>query len=265
MLNRKPLISLILILSFVVAAVDAATTINAYEVITLSTKKTKLPGYESLNKLIITDNKGNHRIRTMATVAKTEAASEIEKRLIHFLSPQNIRGTKFLTIDYADRDDDLWIYLPSLGKSRRIVAGEKSGRFMGSEFSYAEVTTFAVDDFKYTYLGDENLNEETCWKILMIPKTRELAENYGFSKKIVLIAHKDHMIRKAEYYDQEERLHRVNKVLKIRYFDSINKCMPTHMEIVNYRNGRSSELIIEKIDLNSHIDDEYFSQRYLER
>ena len=59
-----------------------------------------------------------------------------------FLSPADVKDTGFLTYDYDEegRDDDQWLYLPALKKTKRIASGDKSGSFMGSDFTYADMT-----------------------------------------------------------------------------------------------------------------------------
>ena len=64
------------------------------------------------------------------------------RQLMMFESPADVRNTGMLSIDYKDgnKDDDQWLYLPSLNKSTRISSGDKSGSFMGTDLSYADMT-----------------------------------------------------------------------------------------------------------------------------
>ncbi len=85
--------------------------------------------------LKIYDNKGNVRVREVSNaMAKFSGTT---KTLFKFLSPPEVKGTTILIYDYENKDDDMWIYMPSLRKTRRIVATEKGKSFMGSEFSNA--------------------------------------------------------------------------------------------------------------------------------
>ena len=47
-----------------------------------------------------------------------------------FLQPADVKDTAFLTTDYDDpkKDDDQWLYLPALRKTKRIATTDKSGR-----------------------------------------------------------------------------------------------------------------------------------------
>ena len=66
---------------------------------------------------------------------------------MRFLSPPDVKGTGLLIFDYEENDDDMWLFMPSLRKTRRIVSSEKAKSFMGSEFSYADITPPALNDF----------------------------------------------------------------------------------------------------------------------
>ena len=52
-----------------------------------------------------------------------------------------MKNTGFLTYDYdaSGKDDDQWLYLPALGKTKRIASSDQSGAFMGSDFNYSDL------------------------------------------------------------------------------------------------------------------------------
>ena len=58
-----------------------------------------------------------------------------------FESPSDVQNTGLLSVDYdGAKDDDQWLYLPSLHKATRISSGDKSGSFMGTDFTYSDMT-----------------------------------------------------------------------------------------------------------------------------
>ena len=74
-------------------------------------------------------------------------ADGLEKRMIRFIEPADVRGTSMLVVDNKNSADEMWIYLPALKKTRRIVTSEKGKSFMSSEFSNADMASPAVSDF----------------------------------------------------------------------------------------------------------------------
>ena len=226
----------------------------------------KLAGAEATATMTIVDDKGRERIREIAQITKLYDNGDTEKKLVRFLAPADVKGTGLLTFDYREQDDDIWLYMPALRKTRRIISSEKAKSFMGSEFSYADMTPPTLENFTFEFLGEEEVHESPCWKIAMIPITDDIADENGFSKKISYISKKEYMIRKAVYYDIDGELHKELDVRSIRLLDPDNrKYRATHMVMDNLQNGRSSILKMNQIMYNPEVGDEYFTTRYLER
>lgn len=253
----------VLLGSFTLVAEEELT---ARQIMDSSFKAVKLAGSESTSTLTIIDKKGRQRIRRIAGVSKLYDDGKTEKRLIRFLSPADVKGTGLLTFDYEKKDDDIWLFMPALRKTRRIVSSEKAKNFMGSEFSYADMTPPTLDDFTYKILGEQEVDNTLCWQIEMVPVNDDIADENGFSRKISYIAKKDFVIRKAIYYDFDDELHKELTVKDVQEVDTKNhKYRPRHMFMVNKQNGRKSLLKVDEIQFNPGVKDEYFTTRYLER
>ncbi len=257
---------IILSMLLLASTLFAEQELTAREIMDKSFKAVRLAGSEATSTLTIIDSKGRQRIRQIASVSKLYGSGETEKRLIRFLSPPDVKGTGLLTFDYEKEDDDIWLFMPALRKTRRIVSSEKAKNFMGSEFSYADMTPPTLDDFTYKILGEEEVEGTLCWQIEMVPVDDDIADDNGFSRKVSSIAKEDFVIRKAFYYDLDGELHKELSVKEVQEVDTKDhKYRPTHMIMVNKQNGRKSTLVIDKIQFNPNVKDEYFTTRYLER
>lgn len=264
----KKISTLTVILGILITSsvIESQENLAAEQIVDRSFKATKLAGSETISTLTIIDNKGRERVRKIAGVSKLYDNGATEKRLIRFLSPADVKGTGLLTFDYEKKDDDMWLYMPALRKTRRIVTSEKAKNFMGSEFSYADMTPPILDDFTYKILGEQEVEGTLCWEIEIVPVDDDIADENGFSKRIVHIAKKDFVIRKAIYYDLDGELHKELAVKEVKELDTKNhKYRPMQMIMVNKQNGRKSILMVEKIQFNPNVKDEYFTTRYLER
>lgn len=261
---KLAIVLLVLFLSFTVMSAEEAP--SAKEIVDRSFKATKLAGAESLSTMTIIDAKGRERVRKIAVVTKLYDKGETEKRLIRFLSPADVKGTGLLTYDYEKEDDDMWLFMPALRKTRRIVSSEKAKSFMGSEFSYAEMTPPTLDDFSYKMLGEQEVEGEPCWEIEMVPTDDDVADENGFSRKIVYIAKEDVVVRRSIYYDLDGELNKELTVKEVREVDTKNhRYRPMHMIMVNKQNNRRSILRVDEIQFNPDVRDEVFTTRYLER
>ena len=106
---------------------------------------TRIAGMETESSMTIYSPSGDKRVRKMTIVSKLYENGSLEKKLIRFIEPADVKGTGFLSFDYLKKNDDKWIYMPALRKTRRIVSSENAKSFMGSEFSYADMSTPAVE------------------------------------------------------------------------------------------------------------------------
>ena len=240
--------------------------LSAKQIVDRAFKTTKAAGIEAISTLTIIDSKGRERVREIAMVSKLYDGGETEKRLIRFLAPADVKGTGLLTYDYEKEDDDMWLFMPALRKTRRIVSSEKSKNFMGSEFSYADMTPPSLDDFNYALLGESEAEGVECWEISIIPVDDDVADENGFSKRIVHIAKDIFVIRKAVYYDLDGELHKELNVKEIEEIDPKNhKYRFMHMIMTNTQNDRRSIMNVNEIQFNPEVKDDYFTTRYLER
>ncbi len=237
---------------------------NPLEIIQKSHKAVKITSFEALTSLTITDSRGNERIRESSMASKL-FDDDTEKRIIKFTAPAEVKGTGILIFDYEDKNDDMWIYLPALKKTRRIVSSEKSKGFMGSEFSNADMTAPAIEDFSYSLEGSETISGATCWIIVSTPVNSEKEDEYGYSSSRAWIGKDDHVLRKTEYFDFDGNLMKTIETITFKNLEqSSGKYMVTEMVATNVQNGRSSRMKMDKIQI-ANTDENYFTVAYLER
>ncbi len=155
----------------------------------------RVNGDKSKNRLVmkIIDKDGRTRERVVQSRGLDFPGGT--KQLMYFESPADIRGTGLLSVDYDDgkRDDDQWLYLPSLHKSTRISSGEKSGSFMGTDLSFSDMTSADPDHYDYKILKDSvkiKLGDapEECWVIESRPKTEKAKSETGYVKSQVWVS-----------------------------------------------------------------------------
>jgi len=238
---------------------------SALDIMQNSREKTKLSGFETISTLIIRDAKQRERVRKTAMASKAYPGN-IEKRIIRFMEPADVKGMGMLIIDKDNIEDDMWVYIPANRQSRRIVSSEKSISFMGSEFANADMTAPNLQDFNFELLGEEMISNQLCWKIEMRPINASKEDEYGYLRKISWINKSNNIMVKSDYYDFENELYKSLNVLKYRELDPVNhKFIITNMKIDNIRNGRSSDMVMDQVLFNPNVPEKYFTIAYLEK
>jgi outer membrane lipoprotein-sorting protein len=254
---RTTLITFIVLLTaFTVRAQDAR------EISKKASDAINLDAMEMVSTLKIISPNGEERVRTLSTA--TRKFGNVSKMMMKFLEPADVRGTTLLVFDYENKDDDLWIYMPALRKTRRIVSSEKGKNFMGSEFTNADLSKPNLDEFNYKILGEENIDGKQCWKIESTCKTETQEDQYGFSKRISYIEKENYLAHKIEYYDLSGELLRVESINNYKK-QSNGSYFAFNMEMKNVQNNRRSVMTIDKFQLGSNLTEAQFTPAMLEK
>ncbi len=204
--------------------------------------------------LVNANGQKSERTMRMAVLEKEEG----DKSLMEFLSPADVKGTKFLNYEHSERDDDQWLYLPALKRTKRISGSNKSGAFMGSEFSYEDLSAFNVD--KYRYSGDAKsvtLEGVTMYESERIPKD----ENSGYTKQVSWVDTENYLVRKVDYYDRK------NALLKTAVFEDYKKIGGVwrmgKITMTNHQNDKQTILVWRNESVKNGLSDADFNKRVL--
>jgi hypothetical protein len=255
----KKIISIVLILSCYVSLF--AQQPDASELMSKSRDLTMTGSMSAKLRLLITEKNGSSRTRTIAMATKSYN-DETEKRLIEFLSPADVKNTRMLIVDNKNSDDEMWIYLPALKKTRRIVSSEKGRSFMSSEFSNADMSSPTISDFINRHL--EGSGKNNTWIIESKPKNEDKADEYGYERKVSYITMDSLHVRKMEFYNFDNELFKIIEITKIHPLRG-EKFIISEMTADNLLNGRKSEIDMTDITVGDKMDDSVFTIRNLER
>jgi len=212
-------------------------------------------------ELTITERNGATRNRKITMTSKSDPDG-LEKRLIKFLEPADVRGTGMLIFDNKDAADEMWIYLPALKRTRRIVSTEKGKSFMSSEFTNADMTSSPLSDFRVRHLPGSGENSQ--WIIESTPVSDDKAEEYGYSRKVSFVNIADYHFKKIEFYNFDNDLFRTMETKSIHPLSG-GKFVYKNMIATNHKNNRSSEILYTLISAGISVDDSFFTVQNLER
>jgi len=235
---------------------------DAREISKKASDAINLDAMEMVSTLKIISTSGEERVRTLSTA--TRMFGDVSKMMMKFLEPADVRGTTLLVFDYENKDDDLWIYMPALRKTRRVVSSEKGKNFMGSEFTNADMSKPNLDEFNYKLVGEETIEGKLCWKIESTCKTEIQEEHYGFSKRITFIEKGNYLAYKIEYYDLSGELLRVESINNYKK-QSNGSYFAFNMEMKNVQTNRRSVMTIDKFQLGSNLTEAQFTPAMIEK
>lgn len=217
-------------------------------------------------EMILIDKSGNKRIREIKVMTKDKGQDTL--RMQFFQSPADVRNTAFLTYDYygPEKDDDQWLYLPDLHKTKRIASSDKSSAFMGSDFSYADMTRRVLDEWNFKLIKEDSVNDQKVWIIECVPVSEAVEKKYGYSKSIVYVRQDIHMVVRAINVLSEGKKIKYMEIKALSEIDSIWVATETWMKTT--RNKRTIHRTILKSSntlFNQNLNEEDFSVRRIEK
>jgi hypothetical protein len=204
-------------------------------------------------------------LRGRAAPGASPAAPEGDRLLIRFSYPNDIRGTGFLVWEHPKGDDERFLYLPSLGRVRRIAGTETQESFVGSDFSYEDIGGREFDDYTYT-IGDENAAwtpasggaSRPAWRL---ESRRKAAAE--FPRVVSLILKDSFVVVEADIYNRRNERQKLYRVRRLEQVEGIWTVMAA--EISNILEKTRTELVIETMDYNVGLKEADFARRELER
>ena len=209
---------------------------------------------------------GQVRVRETDGDSKLIAGTTDNRRLVNFLSPSDIRGTKTLLIEHSNAEDDMWIYLPAMKKVRRLVASNKKDSFVGTDFSYGDVIGYKVEEWNHKLVREENVAGRDCYVIESTPKSPQVAANTGYSRRIGWIDKGSFVALRAEIYDLNGQLLKKLTDEDVRQVDASNdRYQPMKLTAENVQTGHKTIIEFKNFKANVGIGDDVFTARSLER
>jgi len=215
--------------------------------------------------MILIDKNGNQRTRDLKSYSKDFGADEY--KILFFKSPSDVKNTAFLTYDYDDasRDDDQWLYLPALKKVKRIPSADKSSSFMGSDFSYFDMTDRDLEDYDFKLLKETQVRGHDAWMIEATPRNQEVVDESGYNKTIAIIRKDNYMVVRAinfmtngkKKYLDLKRIHEQNGIWLV---DEMTMTTKKGSDTIH-----KTILTFDNIKLNGDIKDDMFTTRRLEK
>ena len=180
-------------------------------------------------EMILIDKKGNKRVRKLKSYGLEQGKNS--KSLMFFITPADVKNTGFLTYDYDEsgKEDDQWLFLPALRKTKRIAAGDKSGSFMGSDLNYSDMSSPDLDLYDYTLMKETEVKGNKVWQIKYVPKTKAEAEKSGYSKSVVFIRQDNYVMIRGVRWVYKKKRNKYLDVRKLEKIDGIWISTETHM------------------------------------
>ena len=220
-------------------------------------------------EMILIDKKGKERIRKIRAFSKDKGEDTL--KLMFFQHPADVKDTAFLTFDYDDhnKDDDQWLYLPALKKTKRIASTDKSGSFMGSDLTYSDMTSRNLEDYDYTFYEkakEKEVNGIKTWVIWSVARSKDIIKETGYEKSLIFVRQDNFFVIRALHWVRDGGYKKYMDIKKLDLIDGIWVATEMH---VKKRKGKNTVhktiLNLSNVKFNQGLEFDMFSVRRMEK
>jgi len=207
--------------------------------------------------MTIADKRGKERTKEFVMLRLDEEDGGPQKYYTYFRKPSDISRLTFMVHKVPDGNDMRWIYIPSIDLIKPISADDKNSSFVGSHFSYEDVSGRHWSEDNHELLGDSTIGESKVWVVQSTPK-----EKYkGFARKLSYVAQDTYLPLMERYFDKKDKPLRIFRAEKIEEIDGIMTITVRSME--NVKKGGKTTIVFSGIDYDTGLDGSIFTERYL--
>jgi len=239
-----------------------AFAVTAGEVMKKSQAAFLYPGKDFKARIMmkLVSKGGQERVREMTMLRKNFGESGgSQKYFIYFFQPADVKDMTFMVYKYPAKDDDRWLFVPAISMVRRIAAQDKRSSFVGSDFTYEDVSGRDIEDDTHAITKEEMLGARDCYVIKSTPR----AGDVDYSLKLSWIDKATFLPIKEEYYDKRGEIYKTfsaDEIKDVKGFPTITK-----RTMKNLQSGHTTGVTYIKADYNLGIEDSLFSERFLKQ
>ena len=223
-------------------------------------------------KLFDRQNRSRERVLTMESLRGRENpgaapnAPNGDRLLIRFTYPNDIRGTGFLVWEHPDKEDERFLYLPALGRVRRIAGSETQESFVGSDFTYEDIGGREFDEYTYRIIEDDASwtpasggAAAAAWRL----ESRRKDASAEFPRVVSTILRDSFVVVATDIFNRRDERQKTYTVRRLERIEGIWTAMDAEMR--NALEKSRTELTIEKADYDVGLKEADFTRRELER
>lgn len=180
-----------------------------------------------------------------------------DRAFIRILKPRKDAGTTFLKVK-----NNLWQYLPKIGKEIKIEGSLMQDSWMGSDFTNDDLmrATSLVDDYEHRFVEAPS---DDIYRIELKPKPGAAVV---WSRIILDVKKEKYLPVREDFYDHKDRL---KKVMKFSDYRSVNgRVIPIRYVMESIENDRIvsvTRMIFQNINFNIKLSPGIFSKANMRR
>jgi len=251
---KRWLFAILLLLPF------SALALTGEEAIKKSQAAFLYPGKDFKARVVmkLINKDGQERVREMTMLRKNigEPGGE-QKYFMYFFQPADVKDMTFMTYKYPAKDDDRWMFIPAINMVKRIAAQDKRSSFVGSDFTYEDVSGRDIEDDTHAVEREEKVGNRDCYVV----KSTSKGADSDFGYKFTWVDKTSFLPLKEEQFDKKGaryKLFTADEVADVKGLPTVVK-----RTMKNLQTGHRTEVAYTKAEYDLGIEDSLFSERFL--
>jgi len=237
-----------------------ANALSGEEVMKKSQAAFLYPGKDFKARVVmkLINKDGQERVREMTMLRKNmgEPGGD-QKYFMYFFQPSDVKDMTFMINKYPARDDDRWMFIPAINMVKRIAAQDKRSSFVGSDFTYEDVSGRDIEDDSHAVEREEKVGDRDCYVVKSTPK----GADSDFGHKFTWVDKANFLPLKEEQYDKKGTRYKQFTADEIAEVKGVPTAVKRTMK--NLQTGHRTEVAYLKTDYGLGIEDSLFSERFL--
>ena len=252
----KQTITALLLLLWAPVAIYAAP-LTAHEVAEKAYHIEDGDDFTSLIAMKIVKANGKVKARDLAFWRKDRG--EESRALLLFRSPADVKGTSFLTWNHPEKNNEQWLYLPALKRVKRIPQSGRSKSFMGSDFSFDDMSKRPLFKDTHTLMDREAIKGADCYVLEAVAKKN----GEPFPKRVHWIRADNFIVVRTDFYNAEGEVSKRFTGGNIRPVNGIATLFSVRMD--DLEDGGHSTMDLSRVAYNSGLPDRMFTVQGLKK
>jgi hypothetical protein len=211
------------------------------------------------------DRQGRARERLLVITSLRESGSRGDRELVRFLSPGDIKGTALLVWEHPRAEDERFLFLPALGRVRRIAGTEKQESFVGSDLSYEDIGGRELDDYTYAFAQRDaswtapDGQAYPAWQL----ESRTKDPRTAYPRAVSLVRKDNFVVVAADVFNRRNEREKHYQLRRLDRIDGVWTAMDLVM--INETQKTRTELTVTSAKYNIGLTEADFSRRALEQ
>jgi hypothetical protein len=208
--------------------------------------------------MVLTDKKGRTRNREFWMLRRDVEDMGDQRYYTYFLQPADVARTAFLVHKKSEGNDDRWLYVPALDLVKRLAADDRHSSFVGSDFTYEDVSGRLPSLDEHEILGKETMGERAVTRVRSTPKDPKTA---AYAYRVSWVDDATKLPLREDYFAKHDETVRRFEAGKIETVDGF----PTIVErkMANLDTGHMTTIVFTEVSYTPPLEAKDYNERLL--